>query len=225
MAALAQFDPNVHKDIGASKITGVFETKIFYLIRGRNAWHATWVQHYFDRCMHDDLQSAKDRAEQMRERGSVFTIREQPALAFRAKGGLVLITEINTHTPLSDWIKKHKSKRSDHQLDHDYCRLETLFRRNRTIQTETLVGSLDDWTIFPDHPPGHRRNFFVLVTPDTDALHEDHRNRLKRWQSSSAGAYYHLQWSERPEELSSRAVRRVADALTKCIGSRRLRSS
>lgn len=29
----------------SSRVTGIYETKLFYVFRGRNAWHSTWVTH------------------------------------------------------------------------------------------------------------------------------------------------------------------------------------
>lgn len=211
MAHLALFDREIHRKIGSAPIDKIFESKIFYLFRGRNAWHSTWVTHYFDGCMHDQLPSTKGRAEQRRERGSVFTIREQPALVLQSRHGLVAITEINSACPLSHWIKKYRNEKSGYRLNQDYCRLEAQSRPGCT--TTAMIDAMSDVAIFPTQLPWRSKNFFILATPDPEALREDRRTRLKQWGSSSAGAYYYLDWNETSSHLSGKAVRRVADAL------------
>lgn len=134
MTALAKFHLGSHRKLASSTIDQVFETKIFYLIRGRNAWHSTWVTHYFDRCMHDTLATAKAWAEELRERGSVFTIREQPALAFRSAIGAVLVTEINTQTPLASWTKGYRREKADFRLNRQICWLEPAFSENKSMK-------------------------------------------------------------------------------------------
>ena len=54
--------------------------KIYYVFQGRNAWHSTWITQYNNGCMHINLDNAKKYAESLRACGSVFYIREIPAL-------------------------------------------------------------------------------------------------------------------------------------------------
>ncbi|WP_284126415.1 hypothetical protein [Parerythrobacter aestuarii] len=211
MTALSKFSPGAHKKLGLSHISDVFPTNLFYVIRGRNAWHSTWVTHYFAECMHDSIRTAKDRAEKWREQGSVFTIREQPALAFRSKQGLVLITEINTQLPLGRWIKDYQKEDSEFGLNQDYCRLERFFSKGRTIGS--FVKALKDKSVFPDHLPALSKNVFVLVGPDPNALDKSRNPRLKLWKSMSSGANYYLGWREHGSDISGKAVRRIANAL------------
>ena len=37
----------VDAKISAEIITSVSVRKIYYLVTGRNAWHSTWVQHFY----------------------------------------------------------------------------------------------------------------------------------------------------------------------------------
>lgn len=54
---------------------------IAVLVRGRNAWHGTWVRHWFHNShIFSDEESARRGAEPLRERGSVFYVNERPAL-------------------------------------------------------------------------------------------------------------------------------------------------
>lgn len=212
MASLSLFDGVASKAILSSGIGQVFETKVFYIYRGRNAWHATWATHYSDACMHDSWASAKERAEDLRERGSVFTIREKPALAFKSEKGILAITEINARVPLAAWITNYRSEKSNFSLNQNHCRLETLIASRCTLGG--IVSALGDRSIFPPHLPSRNRNIFTLWTPDRDALIENRRRRTKQWRSSSAGADFYLDWIDEPGKESGRAVRRVADALS-----------
>lgn len=55
--------------------------KVALLVRGRNAWHSTWVEHFIrDADLYSNVTSAKKGAEVLRERGNVFTILEAPAI-------------------------------------------------------------------------------------------------------------------------------------------------
>lgn len=132
MASLEQLNLSSHRSLAKSEIDAVFETKIFYLIRGRNAWHATWVTHYSNRCMHSDLRSAKLRAEELRGPGSTFTIREQPALCFSTSKGQVLVTEINNSIPLSTWVRDYRKAPKCRSLNPAFCGLERLMDDDMT---------------------------------------------------------------------------------------------
>jgi hypothetical protein len=73
---------------------------ISYLIRGRNAWHTTWVKHWFRNThLFNDVASAKVGAEHLRQRGNVFYIREAPALLLRGSNGGVVLCDHHEKVP------------------------------------------------------------------------------------------------------------------------------
>lgn len=76
---------------------------VFYVLRGRNAWHSTWVEHYFPDCMHTSLLSAKKSAEFRRGPGNVFRIIEKPALRIDLPHRSQVITEIACTDPLAEF--------------------------------------------------------------------------------------------------------------------------
>lgn len=50
------------------------------LVRGRNAWHSTWVRHWFRNShFYADQRSAQLGAESLRERGNAFYVRDRAA--------------------------------------------------------------------------------------------------------------------------------------------------
>jgi hypothetical protein len=211
MTAFQEFQLTAHRALAGSKITRVFETKVFYVIRGRNAWHSTWVTHYFERCMHPTLWSAKQRTEELREQGSTFTIREQPAVCFSTDKGQILVTEINNSVPLLAWIKDHKKAPNGFQLNHEFCALERLLQCDQSARA--LSRAFDSYDFFPGRLPSRAQHIFILATKVPDACSEDRRSRLKQWNSRSQGTDYYLEWIEDRCPNSGRAVRRIADAL------------
>lgn len=78
---------------------------ITYLIRGRNAWHSTWVRHWFRNThLFSDIASAKQGAEPLRERGNVFYIHEAPALILRGPHEAVVLCDHHEDNPFSRFI-------------------------------------------------------------------------------------------------------------------------
>jgi hypothetical protein len=75
--------------------------KLYYLVRGRNAWRKCWTNVYLaDQSFHLSLQGAKTAAEVRRKQGSTWTIKELPACAFHSKKRTLLVSQINTLRPL-----------------------------------------------------------------------------------------------------------------------------
>jgi len=92
--------------LAAAKIERVQAGTLYYLFRGRNAWHATWVQHYTEGSLNTSLAAAQRVAEQWRAQGSVFTIDEHPALICETTAGTLAVTQINTKRPLWNLAKR-----------------------------------------------------------------------------------------------------------------------
>ena len=82
------------------KLRGIKVVKIYYCYYGRNAWYSTWVQKYYKNCMHASFDSAKGFAEINRKQGSVFYIKELPALYIESGSYPILVTQINKTCPL-----------------------------------------------------------------------------------------------------------------------------
>lgn len=96
----------MHADCRVEKATPV---KLYYISYGRNAWNSTWVQRYAQGCMHLSFASAAAYAEGRRTQGTVFYIRELPALCFTGEGPTFFITEINTKHPLAGFLAEKVS--------------------------------------------------------------------------------------------------------------------
>ena len=73
---------------------------VFLLIRGRNAWHSTWVRHYLGNAtLYSDVASAKAGAEAQRAPGNVFYIMEAPAIRLRGTLSNVVLTDAHPDNP------------------------------------------------------------------------------------------------------------------------------
>lgn len=101
MRQIELYEILMHADCRVEKATPV---KLYYISYGRNAWNSTWVQRYAQGCMHLSFASAAAYAEGRRTQGTVFYIRELPALCFTGEGPTFFITEINTKHPLAGFL-------------------------------------------------------------------------------------------------------------------------
>jgi hypothetical protein len=73
---------------------------VVILIRGRNAWHSTWVRHYLrNSTLYTDVPSAKLGAENQRAPGNVFYIVEAPALLLRGTMSNVVLCDAHPDNP------------------------------------------------------------------------------------------------------------------------------
>ena len=94
------------------KVTGCLAVKIYFSIEGRNAWWSTWKQTYTEGCMQLTLNSSKTILGQKRKQGSVFYIIEMPAIVFQhTLGGCLVVTQINSQSPLKDYLISRAFKR------------------------------------------------------------------------------------------------------------------
>jgi hypothetical protein len=75
---------------------------IAYLHRCRNACNSKWVSHRFwNTQLFSDVASATFGAEELRERGNVFYVREVPALLLRSPSEAVIICDIHDSAPFA----------------------------------------------------------------------------------------------------------------------------
>ena len=102
-SALIAFEDELLDSISKKKVKSVSCVKLFYITDKRNAWHSTEVRRWYSDSFHLTLNSAKRRAESMRISGSVFYIREVPAICIESGKSCVFISEVNTKTPLKEF--------------------------------------------------------------------------------------------------------------------------
>ena len=193
----------------SSSVVGVSARKLYYISTGRNAWNSTWVKQYQHGCMHLSLAGAEAFAEQHRIQGTRFTIRQLPALLVCGDDcSGILITEINTRTPLKGYsavaVKPMSEasgplieKASDNYLSAGQC----------------LVGAAlsfsPDSRFWLRKPPEKDRIIMLHLELSDEAPEVLESGLLRAWSSYSVGSRYRLGWKSIPNEVSSEDVRSI----------------
>ena len=79
--------------------------KVWYFHYGRNAWNWTWTNKYpGSQAFHPTFDSCRAAIEAQRVQGSTWRMREMPAVVIAGKDDAIIVTEINTETPLKDFV-------------------------------------------------------------------------------------------------------------------------
>jgi hypothetical protein len=195
-----------HSALEQDTVQSVSSCKLYYAISGRNAWHSTWIQRYSNGCMHNCMRSAKDYCEKRRVQGTVFVIKELPALAIQTtKNGIILVTEINTISPLSrysiDAVREDtatSSRRIEGYADSYVC-----VGGNALGARLSFMPGSRFWRVSP--PPKDAVMVLNTKLPASQFSSID-TSGLKAWSSYSNGSNYLLGWRERKNDVSSDAV-------------------
>lgn len=176
------------------------------LIRGRNAWHSTWVRHYLrDSTLFTDVSSAKAGAEAKRGRGNVLYIVEAPALQLVGPIDSIVLCDAHPDNPFGSFVgvneQVHQSKYGDW--------LDGVFPG---------VSMRDAMRAF-----AHDSGFWKPPLPNEHSLRtgrlaagvnlEDRRGALGSFESQAVGVDYYLKWSSGTE--GSRYTRRGANFVAK----------
>lgn len=94
--------PDHDRDYDEDLLLDIEAGIIAYLHRGRNAWNSKWVRHRFwNTQLFSNVASATFGAEELRERGNVFYVREVPALLLRGPNEAVIVCDIHDGTPFA----------------------------------------------------------------------------------------------------------------------------
>lgn len=80
--------------------------KVWHCYQRRNAWYGHRSVRYFPGSMHLSEESAELFAEQKRNCGTVHYIQELPALRVKGRRHALIVTQINTPTPLRDFVAR-----------------------------------------------------------------------------------------------------------------------
>ncbi|MCL3836273.1 hypothetical protein [Aeromicrobium duanguangcaii] len=180
----------------------VMSGTVVLLIRGRNAWHSTWVRHYYKNAhLYGDIPSAKQAAERQRGPGNVFYIVEAPALLLCGQRTNAVLCDAHpdnpfgaftgfdvksAETPLGTWV------------DGVYPGVSV---RDAVTAFRHYSGH---WS--GPHPDVHSLRTGALETID---LFDTSRGAMKSLTSRAVGSNYYLQWVDSP----TRYARRGADAI------------
>lgn len=207
MTALATYSEKRFPTLAAAKIQRFKAGSLYYLYRGRNAWHSTWVTHYFDGSVSASMGSVRELAEKWRAQGSAFTIREQPALICDTDAGLLAVTEINTERPLGNLSQRRHAPAALAEL---HVRLSSNGPPTTIEQFASLLRAAAKYSWSPLCPP---KALVLIASNAADQPIDRLRTRnLKAWRSSSAGSGYYLGWNECSSPVKSSAVLRIVEA-------------
>ncbi|WP_143435581.1 hypothetical protein [Henriciella aquimarina] len=210
MTQLSTFDTKNFPTIADTRLLGVRSCLIYYVTTGRNAWHSTWVQQYSNGCMHTSISSAKEYAERLRTQGTVFTIKQQPSIGLLTTSGAVFVTQINTTSPLSDY-----SEDALHDAPQDGAKLIDGAQNNYMKEGASTLGailSFDRLSRFWRTPPPAKNSVIIITSEQIDVnIDPIEKEKLKAWSSYSNGSGYLLGWRERENNLSTNAIRKIAD--------------
>ena len=177
-----RFSVERHVRLREAQLAGMQAVRLFHLWDGRNAWHSTWNEHGIDDIFLS-MSDAKKSAERRRRQGSVFFIREHPALLFRGTSASLVVTDLRSYSPLRGYSWKA---------------LRTLDEGTSLAQVRLGAALLDVARSFDYHSPFwryrsyHLADRFVLDQPPIDCA--PLRRRLKVWKSMSWGGGYSLAW-------------------------------
>lgn len=205
MSSLATYSRKRFPALASANILEIKAGSLYYIYRGRNAWHSTWVTHYHEGCMSSSLATAKQVAERWRAQGSVFIIREQPTLIFVTGTGTLAVTEINTERPAGNLASRRGAEPALREIQE---RLSSREPPTTVDQIASLLIAAAKYSWSPLCPP---KSLILLASGSSS--HEIQRLRtrnLKSWASSSFGSQYLLSWSERPSAIKPGAVLRIA---------------
>lgn len=179
--------------------------KLYFVHKGRNAWHRTWIQRYqADYSVVSSLDEAKLHAENFRGQGTVCYIRELPCIVFKGVSddgpGVLCITELETDKiltrpkNLSSWVTRSK----------DTIRFEDVLK--------LTTNSYQYWK----HDKSETKNRAIISlkpeifgVPKIEVIGAKNLKPLLYWESYSLGGEYRLGWHQRGTCFNTNGVQKV----------------
>jgi hypothetical protein len=196
--------------LGSEEIKSAHIKKIYYLVTGRNAWHSTWVQHFYKRCISTEYRDLENDAEKRRGAGTVFYIEELPALCLETSLGCFVISEINTNFPLKNYDPKNflKIRNQCNYTKVLNCPTEQVFNGSRLSAIFKSLDSRECWK-----QPERKDSLFKLFLKDKGPKDfEDHSGYYAiRNSSTSGGKKNSLSWVMKTGSISGEYVATLAN--------------
>ena len=155
--------------------------KVYFLDEGRNVYWSQWKRTYIPEIsQHLTMFEAKCAADELRRRGSKFTIEEIPGILITTKNTQALITNINTDKPFSGFsLRNLKSA--------DKSKATFAFRRG-----ELLHNALFSFQPYSDFWESNRKNQdeIIIVYGERKVKPITNRNRHPYMQFTSSPPVY-----------------------------------
>ncbi len=178
---------------------------IYYVHSGRNAWHSTWIKRYTPGCMHTKLNSAKEYAEKIRNRGTVIYIKPLPCLVFSCKDFHFLVTEINSKNPLSGYSPDAISD----NISYHFIKMENTLNNYLKIGAPLHGAAFSFMTnsIFWQIKPSPKDSIIMLTSTNSNAVSVNDEAPLDlAYKSHSNGGKYKLGWSKIDSDVKNNAI-------------------
>lgn len=187
-------------------IINVKLVELYYVYEGRNAWHSTYSTHFTDKCMHPNLESAKEYCENCRVQGSVFHIIKLPALAISTHHITLLVTEINTNMPLSRFsYEKFINLACVVRAAHSDLRWTTIL--SKFVQVLCPINGL--W-----NAPTRTKDSVFLFNGTGVKLEWSESFKSEQYKSFSNGSGYFLGWTKSDSIIKCDGVNKLINILT-----------
>lgn len=177
--------------------------KIYYVLSGRNAWHSTWIREYRFGCMHLSFKAAKQHAESLRRNGSVFYIKEMPALVIQGEISALVVTQINCEAVFQEYSAAGYPSDSK---SIDMPENQALIGRPLQSIARSFAHDSRYWRVSP--PPN---NSVLMFTTDRQLkdFEKYKDSSISEYRSASVGGDYALNWQKLPSLSKSNFVRDV----------------
>lgn len=190
-----------------SYLEAVRPVRVYYCSLGRNAWRNTWIGRYRDGCIHTQLETAREFAEKQRKQGSVFYIRQLPALLLIGYPHAV-ISQINTDEPLSGYSRS--AVRIFVDVEEEFNIEDSLEEGNRMRQVvDSFRYNSSFWTTTPP-PKSSVITLFYDDGEDVDEFEDLDQGSLLLWKSRPNGRQNKFRWDRFRNRIDGTAVLRLA---------------
>jgi hypothetical protein len=200
--------PAVVHEISAkdSAILQVESACVAILSRRRNGWHSTPVLRYHsDNAMFTDVSTAQQAAEPLRTQGTVFHVREVPALVFRSASEALVLLDFHTADSFFSY-RPFAAAPVDVKVDSESA--PPLFVG---ITMRDVMLNFADRTYHWESPrPSPHSLLAGRVSHFTPLQVVSHNKRLKLYSSHVAAAGRRLAWWDAPAGRSWRSTHGIA---------------
>ncbi len=193
------------RSLDSKAVKSISKGMIYYVCTGRNAWHSTWVSHYYPGCMHTTLASAKEHAEKLRTRGTVFYIKQLPCLVFRSSGVAVIVTEINSRNPLSEYSADAVTDEVTPSSKKIEGVLDNYIRIGAPLQG-VAMSFLPNSRFWRQRPSPKNSVIILSANYESVPIENIKSSGLLSIKSFSNGGNYYLGWSSIESRVKSTAV-------------------
>ena len=202
-------------DFSKGKVARCLAVKIYFSIEGRNAWWSTWKQTYTEGCMQLKFNSSKTILEEKRKQGSVFNIIEMPAIVFQhAFGGCLVVTQINTQSPLKDYFFSRAFKRVENSAgEKDHFHGVAGRKIMKDIPSSFDFNS-DSWRI---RPPEENSVIKVWYPAGWGSHFDDLSRTLVTYKSVSEGSRGSLEWEKSDSDIKVDFVKRTCEKFAQLL--------